>query len=167
MLALANLQPGAPMIFDEYHHGIGTGVSLWTLAPAATKWGVAQSALAFLLLLLLLAWRFGPPRLPIDERFTRTRAEYLTSMAGLLQRVQATHVVRDRLANLLRRQVSRRLAIPPHADFARFLDANAQLHVVEQQPWSALSAIVRHGNAAASGSISADATGKGYTAIAA
>ncbi len=132
ILALANLQPGTPVIFDEYHHGIGTGISVWTLAPWITKWGVAQFALAFLLLLLLLAWRFGPPRLPIEERFTRARAEYLTSMAGLLERVQATHVVRDRLANLLRRQVSRRLAIAPNADFALFLTANAQLHAVDQ-----------------------------------
>jgi hypothetical protein len=133
VLALARLQPDAPVIFDEYHHGIGTGVSLWTLAPAVTKWGIAQAAFAFVLLLLLLAWRFGPPRLPITERFSRTRAEYLTSMAGLLQRVQATHVVRDRLANLLRRQVSRRLAISPHADFAQFLSSNAQFHAVDQQ----------------------------------
>lgn len=133
VLALANLQPEAPVIFDEYHHGIGTGVSLWTLAPTVTKWGLVQSALALALLLVLLAWRFGPPRLPLDERFTRTRAEYLTSMAGLLQRVQATHVVRDRLANLLRRQLSRRLGIPPQADFTLFLTVNAQLHAVEQQ----------------------------------
>ncbi|HEY3377829.1 MAG TPA: DUF4350 domain-containing protein [Armatimonadota bacterium] len=132
LLALADARPGGPVIFDEYHHGMGAGMTLWDLAPTRTKWGVAQLALALALLFLTLAWRFGPPRLPADERYTRSRAEYLTSMAMLLQRAKATHVARNRLTVLLQREVGRRLGITAHASPEQLLAANAVQPVVEQ-----------------------------------
>lgn len=132
VLALANLHPHAPVLFDEYHNGIGADVSIWTLAPLLTKWGILHLVAALILLGITIAWRFGPPRLPLEERFTRTRAEYLTSMAGLLQRVEATHVVRNRLSVLFRRQVSRRLALPPNAEYYQFTVANARIGAVNQ-----------------------------------
>ncbi|HEY3416143.1 MAG TPA: DUF4350 domain-containing protein, partial [Armatimonadota bacterium] len=113
VLALARLQPGTPVVFDEYHHGFGAGISVWTLAPTSTKWGILQCGIGIVLLLITLAWRFGLPRLPAEERFARSRAEYLTSMAGLLERARATHVVSDRLGTLLRRELGRRLGLSP------------------------------------------------------
>ena len=112
------------MIFDEYHHGYGAGMSVWSLTPSPTKLGILQLAGALLLLLITLAWQFGPPRVPADERFSRSRAEYLTSMAGLLQRARATHVVRDRLVAMLQRELARRLGLPAQADHAQVLAAN-------------------------------------------
>ncbi len=132
ILALANLQPGAPVIFDEYHQGYGADMMVWNLAPPLVKLGLGQLALALLLLLFTIAWRFGPSRLPDDERFPRSRAEYLTAMAALLEHARATHVVRERLSVLLRRDLGRRLNVPPHAPLERFTAANAQRQAVDQ-----------------------------------
>jgi hypothetical protein len=130
-LALANRHPDGEIIFDEYHNGYGSGMSLWSLARPITRLGFAQLALAVVLFALTLGWRFGTPRLPAEERFTRSRAEYLTSMAGLLERAGATYVVRERMSVFLRRELGRRLGVAPHAPPARFTEANARLHVVD------------------------------------
>jgi hypothetical protein len=132
VLALANLKPGAPVIFDEYHQGFGNKMTVWSLLPKLAKLGVLQLAAALLLLFLTLAWRFGPAQLPEEERFSRSRAEYLTAMAALLERARATHVVRERLSVLLRRELARRLGVPPQAPAERFLTANAGHAVVDQ-----------------------------------
>ncbi|MHB9023982.1 MAG: DUF4350 domain-containing protein [Armatimonadota bacterium] len=141
VLALARLQPGAPVILDEYHQGYGAGISVWTLAPTMTKLGILHGVAALVLLLVTLAWRFGLPRLPAEERFARSRAEYLTSMAGLLERARATHVVRDRLSTLLRRELGRRLGLSAHAPPERFLEANTRTQVVEA---AGLERVMRH-----------------------
>lgn len=130
ILALAEKRAGGPIIFDEYHHGFGAGMSVWSLTPSPTKLGILQLGGALLLLLITLAWRFGPPRVPADERFSRSRAEYLTSMAGLLQRARATHVVRDRLLAMVQRELTRRLSLPALADNAQLLAANKANPVV-------------------------------------
>lgn len=132
ILALTKLRPGTAVIFDEYHHGYGANMGVWSLLPTLTKIGVIQLSLALLLFFLVVAWRFGPPRLPAEERYSRSRAEYLISMAELLLRVRATHVVRDRLALYLRRELMRQLGVPYQADAAQFLQANALHPMVEQ-----------------------------------
>jgi len=132
VLALANLKPGAPVIFDEYHQGYGANMSMWHLLPKVSRLGVLQLAAGLLLLFITLAWRFGPAQLPAEERFSRSRAEYLTAMASLLERARATHVVRERLSVHLRRELARRLGVPPHAAPDRFLAANASHAVVDQ-----------------------------------
>jgi len=131
LLALADKRPGGPVIFDEYHNGYGAGMSVWSLAPRLTKLGMLQLGAALLVLCVLLAWRFGPHRLPAEERFTRSRAEYLTSMASLLHRAQATHLVRERLGHLLHREVGRRLGVPPQAPVEQILQANAGDPIVD------------------------------------
>lgn len=125
VLALINRQPSGPVLFDEYHHGYGAGMTVIDLLPTLGKTGLAQLLLALALLCLLLAWRFGPYRLPAGERYTRSRAEYLTSMAGLLQRARATPLVRDRLTQHLRRELGRRLGLPAHTPLPALRDANA------------------------------------------
>jgi len=130
-LALANLHPQDPVIFDEYHHGFGRNMSLWSLAPLYTKLGIAVCALALCLLLYTLGWRFGPPRLPDAERFTRSRAEYLTSMAGMLERIGATHLVYQRLCRRLRQALGHRLNLSATLPWGKLLEANQQHPVVE------------------------------------
>jgi hypothetical protein len=132
VVALAQRQPGAPVLFDEYHHGFGNGTTVWTLLPRIAKLGVLQISVALLLLLIVLAWRFGPAQQPAEERFSRSRAEYLTAMASLLERARATHVVRERMLNLLRRELGRRLGLPPTATPQQYLEANSRHAVVEQ-----------------------------------
>ncbi len=141
VLALADRHPGGEIIFDEYHNGYGSDASLWTLARPLTRLGFAQVMLALVLFLVTLGWRFGAPRLPADERFSRSRAEYLTSMAGLLERAEATHVVRERVSVFLRRELGRRLGLSPHAPPERFLEANSRLNVVDP---AGLERVLRH-----------------------
>lgn len=131
VLALAKLKPGAPIIFDEYHQGYGVQMTVWQLLPKIAKLGAVQIGVALLLLFITLAWRFGPAQLPEEERFSRSRAEYLTAMASLLERARATHVVRERLSVLVRRELARRLGVSPHAPPERFQAANAAHAVVE------------------------------------
>ena len=138
LLALLDARPEQPILFDEYHHGYGAAMSLVSLAPAATRWGLTQLALVGVLLLVLAAWRLGPIRLPASARYTRSRAEYLTSMAGLLQRAGATGMVRTRLELLLKRELGRRLGLTVAADAAQLLAANAAHRVVDQALLSAV-----------------------------
>ncbi|MHB0939820.1 MAG: DUF4350 domain-containing protein [Armatimonadota bacterium] len=131
VLALAGLQPEAPILFDEYHHGFGTKATVWTIAPMLTKLGIAELAIAFLLLLLTLGWRFGAVQLPMEERFSRSRAEYLTSMADLLLRVHATHVVIKRLRVRLGRTLGQRLGLAVNAPLEELVKANAAHPLVD------------------------------------
>ena len=131
ILALVGLQPGAPIIFDEYHHGHGTRLNLWTVAPTLTKLGILQVAVAVVLLLITLSWRFGPIQLPVEERFSRSRAEYLTSMAGLLERLHATHVVAQRLRLRVGRVLGQRLGLSAHASLREIAEANVQHPMVD------------------------------------
>lgn len=125
VLALAAKTPHGHVYFDEYHHGYGANMTVWNLAPLRTKLGVLQLAIALLLLFVTIGWRFGPVRLPAEERFTRSRAEYLTSMAGLLERARATRLVCNQLETFLRRELCRRLGIPATQPLDRVLAANA------------------------------------------
>jgi hypothetical protein len=131
ILALVGLQPGAPIIFDEYHHDFGAGATVWSVAPVLTKLGIVQVAIAFLLLLLTLAWRFGAVQLPLEERFSRSRAEYLTSMADLLNRVHATHVVLQRQRSRLGRALGRRFGLPVNAPLQQLVQANTAHPLVD------------------------------------
>jgi len=131
MLALAELQPGAPILFDEYHHGFGTKATVWTVAPRLTQLGIVELGVAFLLLLLTLAWRFGAVQLPMEERFSRSRAEYLTSMADLLLRVHATHVVIKRLRARLGRSLGQRFGLAVTTPLQELIDANAAHPLVD------------------------------------
>lgn len=131
VLALAALQPGVTILFDEYHHGFGVRANMWAVAPRLTQLGIVELGVAFLLLLLTLSWRFGAVQLPMEERFSRSRAEYLTSMADLLLRVHATHVVIKRLRVRLRRTVGQRLGLAVNAPLQALLDTNAANPLVD------------------------------------
>jgi len=131
ILALAGLQPGAPIIFDEYHHDYGAGATVWSVTPLLAKLGILEMAIAFLLLLLTLAWRFGAVQLPVEERFSRSRAEYLTSMADLLGRVHATHVVLQRLRARLGQALGRRFGLPVNAPLPQLIEANTAHPLVD------------------------------------
>lgn len=132
-LALANLQPGTPILFDEYHHNYGANTSIWSVTPAFTRLGILQFCVALALLLITLAWRFGPQQLPVEERFSRSRAEYLTSMAGLLERLHATHVVVQRVRLRLSRVLGGRLGVPANVPLKTLVEANIQHPMVNHK----------------------------------
>lgn len=103
-----------PIYFDEYHQGrAGRGGPLGLLAPVA-RFGVAQIVLALLLLVLAVAWRFGPA-LPVEALERRSRAEYLAAMTGLFRRARALELVAAKLGEETRRELARGLGLPPSA----------------------------------------------------
>ena len=73
-------------------------------------------------------------RAPVEERFSRSRAEYLTSMAGLLEREKATHVVAKRLQNRMRRVLGLRLGLPAHAPLESLKELN-DAHPLVNRMW--------------------------------
>lgn len=111
--------------FDEFHHGYGERATLIGLLPELVRVGLGHFALALLLLLLAGARRFGAPRL-LPELERRSRAEYLTSMAGLFQRVRAWDAVFHRLHALCLREMTRDLGLPPGAGQSDVVRAAAE-----------------------------------------
>ncbi|MEO8744309.1 MAG: DUF4350 domain-containing protein [Candidatus Dormiibacterota bacterium] len=103
---------GAPVMFDEYHHG----VILSDFAPQAwvtTPWG---AALLWLLVavfagLVMRGRSFGPLiRRPAEA--ARTDVEWAVAVGGLLRRSGARAVTLGLLANATERTVSARFGIP-------------------------------------------------------
>src|SRR5205807_8532164 len=77
-----------PVFFDEYHHGYGAERGILSLLAPIARLGLAQLAVAGLLLLYTVSRRFGR-LLPEEGRVRRSRSEYLGSMASLLPRARA------------------------------------------------------------------------------
>lgn len=130
LLALVNRNPQSPLIFDEYHQGYGANMSVWDLAPAKVKFGLSHLLLAFALLIALLSWRFGVIRLPAEERYSHSRAEYLFSLAGLLQRAHASSLVAKYLHNRLSKEMTRKLHLPTKSSSEEIIAANNRHQVV-------------------------------------
>ncbi len=113
-LATYDLQPGQTVAFEEWSHGYQSGDTWWTILPKPFRvaFGIAGGAL--LLLLFGATWRFGPA-VPLPENNERTSFEYLTSMAGLLERGGAARkAVRD-LAHLALHVGARSVGLPDTA----------------------------------------------------
>ena len=80
---------GAPVLFDEYHHGYQDQLA-WRLLPLAAKLGLAQIVLGLLVVAYARGKRLGPV-VPLD-RGSRQRTEFLQTMTVALQRGHATHL---------------------------------------------------------------------------
>lgn len=120
--AHADKPSSAPrLLFDEYHHGYGARETLWTIAPTPVKLGLIQLTVALLLLVFSLSRRLtAPVPLPGQER---ARAEYLTSMATLLQRAGATGAALGQAHEAFRAQACSRLGLPAGAGTAAIVAA--------------------------------------------
>ena len=100
---------GAPIMFDEYHHGALAGsAGDWDLTPfgIATWWAV-------LILFLGLAVRgraFGP-RLPTPGSRDRSSAEYAVAVGHLLRRAGGRSLALQVAAESTRRQLAERMGI--------------------------------------------------------
>jgi hypothetical protein len=134
---------GAPVVFDEYHHG----VTLTDLSPQAwllTPWG---AALLWLLIavffgLLLRGRRFGP-LVPRRTRAARADAEWAVAVGELLRRSGARSVTLGVLASASERAVAVRtgLAVQPRERFwstlwQRAPEVASQLDAAERALWT-------------------------------
>ena len=109
---LGATSPGAPVTFDEYHHG----VVLSDFAPQAwvtTPWGAAMLWLlvAVFIGLILRGRNFGPliPR-PVDAG--RSDSEWSVAVGQLLRRSSARAVTLGLLASATERAVASRTGLP-------------------------------------------------------
>ncbi len=121
-------RPGAAVLFDEYHHGdVGAAadVSLWGALGRPLQLALIQAALALLLLGAVVAVRFGSP-VPLGRGRTRTTAEYVTSLAGLYQRAQASSTALETLYRQFLRDLTARMALAPDANLEQLADVTSR-----------------------------------------
>jgi hypothetical protein len=78
----------APIWFDEYHHGYGQREGILSLLAPVARLGLAQLAVAWLMLAYAVSRRFGGS-VPDEGRVRRSRSEYLGGMSSLLGRARA------------------------------------------------------------------------------
>ncbi len=101
----------ARVVVDEYHQGFGTGGSIFAAAwrwsvHSPAGWAMLQLAFAGLLALAAAAVRFGPA-LRVVERRRRSPMEHLEALAVGLERGQGKEISVQRIAEGLRRRLSR------------------------------------------------------------
>jgi hypothetical protein len=103
--------PGAPVVFDEVHHGAGAATQSlndWALTP----WGAAIAwTLLVLYLGLLLRGRAFGPQLPIHARGERSSAEYASAVGALLRRAGARGLTFNVLLDSTRRALAERTGL--------------------------------------------------------
>ncbi|MCE5315539.1 MAG: DUF4350 domain-containing protein [Armatimonadota bacterium] len=116
--ALNHREPDRKMTvtFDEFHHGYAERKGIMSLIDTPARLGLALILLAFLLLVFAASRRFGRP-VPLIEQ-TRQRGEYLSSMASLLRKAQATDIVRDELGRRFLADIATAVGVAPgsHVD---------------------------------------------------
>ena len=104
--------PGAPVLFDEYHHG----VTLSDFTPQAwvlTPWGAALLWLLIAVFVgLILRGRSFGPLIPRPVEGIRTDAEWSVAVGNLLRRSGARQLTLGLLAYSTERAVAARTGIP-------------------------------------------------------
>jgi hypothetical protein len=131
---LRRAPPGARVLFDEYHHGFFEPPSTRT-ALLQNPWGQAGLYITLLLLLYLLltARRFGAPVPLPEEAARRSSAEYVDSMAGLLQRGGQRAFVLRHFYAAFKRRLARPYGVNPKLDDAAFVAELARYRPLDQQ----------------------------------
>lgn len=117
---------GAVVLFDEFHHGdIAGGGGLWDALGRPLQLGAAQLALAFVLLVIALALRFGMP-VPLNPPSGHVSGEYVESLAGLYQSAGATLTALETTYRQFLRDVCARFALPPDVSLSHLAEVAAR-----------------------------------------
>jgi len=139
-LFLANLlahyaRQGGEVLFDEYHHGDAaesSNTSLWDALGRPLQLALTQIGLTFAALALLLSGRFGPP-VPLSRGANRTSAEYVSSVANLYRRAQASGTALETLYRQFLRDICGRLSLPPDINLETLADVAARRGQVNKE----------------------------------
>ena len=126
---------GGEVLFDEYHHGDAvdnSGASLWDALGHPLQLVLIQLCLAFIALAVLLAGRFGPP-VPLSRGAGRTSAEYVTSVANLYRRAEASGTALETLYRQFLRDICGRLSLPPDVNLETLADVAARRGQVNKE----------------------------------
>ena len=117
--------PGAAVLFDEYHHGdaaLSTGATVWGVLGWPLQLAIIQLGLACVVLVGVLAVRFGAP-IPLLRGVSRTTGEYVTSLAGLYQRAQASTTALETIYHAFLRDLCARLALAPDVNLEHLAES--------------------------------------------
>ncbi|MGD9518923.1 MAG: DUF4350 domain-containing protein [Armatimonadota bacterium] len=131
LLAAALFLPGSEgkVLFDEYHHGIGSP----QYSPSAKTKFVLWAALLLLLLALTTYFGFGLMRLGrarvYRERPRRSVGEYVQAVAWLYQRANQRKSALSALAQSTRRRWALRLGVSPNSSPEQFAAAARSRHI--------------------------------------
>jgi hypothetical protein len=106
-------------------------------------WAAAYALLATGLYLLLAGRRFGRP-VPVKEELARrSSAEYVESMADLLQRAGQRGYILKHYHTMLKRRLAAPAGISPQLDDAAFVRELARFRTVDEQALLTLLARLR------------------------
>ncbi|MGH7777528.1 MAG: DUF4350 domain-containing protein [Candidatus Dormibacterales bacterium] len=111
---LIGLAPaGAPVAFDEYHHG-PQAVTFSQLGWATTSWGAALiwAVVAVVVGLFLRGRGFGP-RVPLGSASDRSSSEYVRAVGELLRRTGARESSLEVMAAAARQAAAQRAGLSP------------------------------------------------------
>ncbi len=111
-----------PIWFDEYHHGYGQARGVLSLLAPVARLGLAQLAVAWLLLTYAVSRRFGGS-VPDEGRVRRSRSEYLSGMASLLGRARAVDLAVGEVRRQFWNDATRALGLPREAELPALLAA--------------------------------------------
>lgn len=107
VFAAALVDPGAPVIFDEYRHGYRDDAGFWDLLPERWRTTLVLAGVVIVIGLVAYGRRFGPPH---DTRRSLPpgRETYLSAVAGILERSGAVNDALDTIRTEAERQLQRR-----------------------------------------------------------
>jgi hypothetical protein len=124
----SSARKGSTVLFDEYHHGdIAAAESgdTWSAMGRPLRALSWQLAFICLLILAMVMPRFGPVKL-LRRGEMRASGEYLTSLAGLYRRAQATVPALEIIYRQFLRDLCDRLAVPPDVPLERLAEIAAR-----------------------------------------
>lgn len=119
---LSRVPAGGTIVFDEFHHGYQNPPTLRRIAlQQGWGWAAAYAVLVVGLYILLTGRRFGRPVPLRADVARRSSAEYIQSMAMLLQRGGKQEYVRAHYHDQLKRRLARPYGFAPPTDDEAFI----------------------------------------------
>jgi hypothetical protein len=117
---------GSDVLFDEYHHGsINSSPDVWSAMGEPFRAAFWQIVLICVLIVAMTAPRFGAVRMA-QRAEGRASGEYLTSLAGLYSRAEATVPALEIIYRQFLRDLCERLALPPGVSLELLADVAAR-----------------------------------------
>ncbi|NJP04709.1 MAG: DUF4350 domain-containing protein [Chloroflexaceae bacterium] len=131
---LRQVPPDGHILFDEYHHGFFEPPSFrQIITSTAWGWALIYSLLVLTMFFILSGRRFGRP-IPLQEEMARrSSAEYVESMADLLQRGSKQTFVQQHYYHTWKRQLGRPFGINPLLNDTEFIAELARYRDIDQQ----------------------------------
>ncbi len=142
---LRRVPPGGRILFDEIHHGYIQPPST-TTTVLGTPWGWAgtYAILAIAAYLVLSGRRFGRPIPLAEETQRRSSAEYIESIADLLQRGGKRAYVMQHYHQSIKRRLARSSGINPATEDVDFVRELARIRDIDQPALLGLLARLRN-----------------------